>query len=344
VPVTPTQQTSTLCTLLDISFPVIQDGMGPVSTTRLATAVSNAGGLGTISSLGTTGDPVAKAHMFRKELEDVRSLGCGSFAANIPLGRDANGTLLPVCAAYMDAVIEACSDSDAGTGGLKAVITSAGWVPSITDRLHDVGLVHIQKIGSVSHARKAAANGVDVLIASGSEMGGHTHSHPISTMVLAPQAVDAVEIPVVVSGGIYDARGLAAALAFGAAGVAMGTRFAASRDSDWHPAYAERLVGTGERDDIIFPGYLGPIRGLKSGGTAELARLLHMGVRDEVLSQWKEDRIAAAMVDGDVLGGLLPAGQCASAIHDIIDVGDFLPRMVRDAQALLSRAQGILTS
>lgn len=327
-----------LCRLLGIEFPVIQDGMGPVSTTGLASAVSRAGGLGTVSSFGTTGDVSEKSRLFRREIERMEESRSGPFAVNIPVGRDAAGEVLPLCAAYLDTVIEVATGLDEADRGLRAVITSAGPAPGFTPRLHDAGLIHIQKIGAVAHARKAASTGVDIVIASGAEMGGHTHEHPIHTMVLAPQVVAAVDIPVVVSGGIYNAQGLAAVLAMGGAGVAMGTRFAASRDSDWHPAYGERIIAAQEWDDIIFPGYLGPIRGLRSAGTRELARFLRAGVRDEDLGHWKEERIATAMNSGDVDAGLLPAGQCASAITELVDVGEFIPAMAREAEALLSAA------
>lgn len=311
--------------------------MGPVSTSNLAEAVSRAGGLGTVSSFGTAGDVGDKVRLFRREIDRLEASRAGTFAVNIPVGRAASGEMLPLSAAYVDATVKA-AESAGVARRLRAVITSAGFAPEVTSRLHEVGLIHIQKIGAVAHARKAAQAGVDVLIASGAEMGGHTHEHPIHTMVLAPQVIAAVDVPVVVSGGIYNAQGLAAVLAMGGAGVAMGTRFAASRDSDWHPAYAERIVATGERQDIIFPGYLGPIRGLRSGGSDELAQLLESGVRDEDLGAWKEERIAQAMNDGNLDAGLLPAGQCATAIDEIIDVAEFIPSIARDAKALLSRA------
>src|SRR5438270_725125 len=112
-------------------------------------------------------------------------------------------------------------------------------------------------MGPFSTAALAAAvsdAGVDVVIASGYEMGGHTHARPVHTMVLAPQVIDAVEVPVVVSGGIHDGRGLAAALAMGAAGVGMGTRFIATLENDWHPAYKKAIVDAAEWQDVVFPG------------------------------------------------------------------------------------------
>jgi enoyl-[acyl-carrier protein] reductase II len=326
------------CRLIGTRFPVIQDGMGPVSTTALAQAVSRAGGLGTVSSFGTSGDASAKARRFREEIEQVEESGCGSFAVNIPVGRDRGGDILPVVAAYLETVIQVAESVPPEERHLRAVITSAGPAPRFTDRLHEAGLIHIQKVGAVTHATKAASTGVDAVIASGAEMGGHTHARPVHTMVLAPQVISAIDLPVVVSGGIYNAQGLAAVLAMGGAGVAMGSRFAASHDCDWHPAYAARIIGSREGEDMIFPGSLGPIRGLHSAGADQLAALLASGASDEELGQWKEDRIALAMSDGNVDDGLLPAGQCSSAITEMIDVADFIPSMVHGARALLDRA------
>jgi NAD(P)H-dependent flavin oxidoreductase YrpB (nitropropane dioxygenase family) len=181
--------------------------------------------------------------------------------------------------------------------------------------------------------------GVDVVIASGFEMGGHTHARPVHTMVLAPQVIDNVEVPVVVSGGIHDGRGLAAALAMGAAGVGMGTRFIATLENDWHPAYKKAIVDAAEWGDVVFPGFFGPLRGLRNAGSVRLAELMAAGELDEEgLTAWKEDRVMAAQHDGDVDGGLVLAGQCAAAIHDIVAVPELLAGMVRQATELLAAA------
>ena len=180
---------------------------------------------------------------------------------------------------------------------------------------------------------------MDAVIASGFEMGGHTHARPVHTMVLAPQVIDTVEVPVVVSGGIHDGRGLAAALAMGAAGVGMGTRFIATLENDWHPAYKQAIVDAAEWEDVVFPGFFGPLRGLRNAGTSRLAELIASGELDEEgLGAWKEDRVVAAQHDGDVDGGLVLAGQCAAAIHDILGVQDLLEGMVRQASKLLAAA------
>ena len=328
-----------LCNLLGIRHPIVQDGMGPFSTAVLAAAVSDAGGLGTVSIPGMLLGPDEAERLMRAEIDRTASLTDRGFAVNVPVGFGPDGEPLPPTAAYLKAVIDARRDPAIGAR-LVACLTSAGLPPpQLVSSMHDAGLLHLHKVGAVRHARKAVDAGVDTVIASGFEMGGHMHARPVHTMVLAPQVLGSVEVPVVVSGGIYDGRGLAAALAMGAAGVAMGTRFVATSENDWHPAYKQAIVDAAEWQDVVFPGFYGPLRGLRNAGSARLAELLASGELDEEgIADWKEERVVAAQRDGDVDGGLIIAGQCAAAIHDIVGVRDLLEGMVREASDLLAAA------
>jgi enoyl-[acyl-carrier protein] reductase II len=328
-----------LCDLLGIRHPIIQDGMGPFSTAALAAAVSDAGGLGTVSIPGMLLEPAEAERLMRAEIDRTASLTECNFAVNVPVGFGPGGEPLPPTAAYLKAVIDARGDPAIGDR-LVACITSAGLPPSgLVASMHDAGLRHLHKVGAVRHAGKAVEAGVDAVIASGFEMGGHTHARPVHTMVLAPQVIASVEVPVVVSGGIHDGRGLAAALAMGAAGVAMGTRFVATSENDWHPAYKQAIVDAAEWGDVVFPGFYGPLRGLRNAGFARLGELIASGELGEGgIDDWKEDRVVAAQRDGDVDGGLVIAGQCAAAIHDIVGVRDLLEGMVREASELLAAA------
>jgi NAD(P)H-dependent flavin oxidoreductase YrpB (nitropropane dioxygenase family) len=301
--------------------------------------VSDAGGLGTVSIPGMLLGPAEAERQMRAEIDRTASLTDRGFAVNVPVGFGPGGEPLPPTAAYLKAILDARRDPATGAR-LVACITSAGLPPpQLVSSMHDAGLLHLHKVGAVRHARRAVESGVDAVIASGFEMGGHTHARPVHTMVLAPQVIDAVEVPVVVSGGVYDARGLAAALAMGAAGVGMGTRFIATLENDWHPAYKKAIVDAAEWQDIVFPGFFGPIRGLRNAGSARLAEIMASGELDEEgLAAWKEDRVVAAQHDGDVEEGLILAGQCASAIHDIVSVHDLLSGMVREASELLAAA------
>jgi len=275
----------------------------------------------------------------RAEIDRTASLTDHGFAANVPVGIGPDGEPMPGTSAYLKAVVDARRDPAIGDS-LVACITSAGLLPPpVVASMHDAGLRHLHKVGAVRHARKAADAGVDAVIASGFEMGGHTHAQPVHTMVLAPQAIASVGVPVVVSGGIYDGRGLAAVLAMGAAGAAMGTRFIATAENDWHPAYKQAIVDAAEWQDTTFPGFYGPVRGLRNAGSRRLAELMASGELDEAgIAAWKEDRVVAAQRDGDVEDGLVIAGQCAAAIHDIVGVQELLEGMVRQASDLLVAA------
>ena len=328
-----------LCDMLGIRHPIVQDGMGPFSTAVLAAAVSDAGGLGTVSIPGMLLGPAEAERQMRAEIDRTASLTGGGFAVNVPVGFGPEGEPLPPTTAYLKAVIDARRDPAIGAR-LVACLTSAGLPPPrLVSSMHDAGLLHLHKVGAVRHARKAVEAGVDAVIASGFEMGGHTHARPVHTMVLAPQVLGSVEVPVVVSGGIFDGRGLAAALAMGAAGVAMGTRFIATSENDWHPAYRQAIVDAAEWEDVVLPGFYGPMRGLRNAGSVRLGELIASGELDEQgIADWKEDRVVAAQRDGDVDGGLVIAGQCAAAIHDIVGVRDLLEGMVREASELLAAA------
>lgn len=331
-----------LCAMLGIRHPVVQDGMGPFRTGRLAAAVSEAGGLGTVSIPGMTVEPAEGARLMRRQIEEATGLTDAPIAVNVPVGFASTGEVLPVTEAYLaEAIAVRREDGKAGQQ-LVAVTTSAGFAGDYSARLHEVGLVHMHKVGALRHAQKAAAAGADVVIASGYEMGGHTHEHPVHTMVLAAQVIPALDVPVLVSGGIFDGRGLAAALAMGAAGVAMGTRFIATEENDWHEAYKQRIVDATEWSDVIFPGVYGPARGLDSAGVARLQSMVaDGGISESDLTRWKDEAMIRAQRDGEVDDGLLPAGQCASAIFGIASVARLIPDMVEQARALLGAANDV---
>jgi NAD(P)H-dependent flavin oxidoreductase YrpB (nitropropane dioxygenase family) len=318
--------------LLGIRHPVVQEGLGPYKTVRLAAAVSNAGGLGTVSMPGMT-DPRGPA-VLREYIEEACALTDRPFAVNVPVGRDATGNVLPFSAAYVGAVVEAVRDPEIARR-LRMITTSAGAPSVVRDVIADSGLVHAHKVGGTRQAVRAQQDGVDVIVASGYEAGGHTHARPVHTMVLGPSVCAAVAVPVVLAGGIRDGAGMAAALALGADAVALGTRFVASHDNtDWHPAYAQRILDAAEGEDIVFSAVYGPSRALPSAGIDELARIT--GSMDEdALTAWKDDRLIRAQRDGAVQEGILPAGNVSGAITDLIRVAEFVPALVDEAADIL---------
>lgn len=328
--------------LIGIDHPIVQEGLGPFRTPKLAAAVSNAGGLGTVSMPGMPVDLQAGARTFRAHIDECLSLTDRPFAVNIPVGVDSNGDVLPFTDVYIRMVLEARKTDAALSRQLTVLTTSAGFPGDYIAAIKDAGMIHQHKVGSTRQAVKAAEAGVDVVIAAGFEMGGHAPSKAVHSYVLAPSVTQAVDVPVLLTGGARDGRGLASALAMGADGVAMGTRFIASTaNTDWHPAYIQAIIDAQEGDDVAFDGVYGPCRGLRNAASRKLVE--HSGtesggVVDAVeLTRWKIESMQSAQTTGDVENGLVLAGQVASAIDDIIDIADFVPKTAADAATILRR-------
>ncbi|MAY96503.1 MAG: 2-nitropropane dioxygenase [Nocardioides sp.] len=330
--------------LVGIEHPIIQEGMGPFKTVALAAAVSNAGGMGTISMPGMSQEPSEGAAIMRSHIAACAELTDKPFAVNVPVGADDTGTVLPITEAYINAVIEA-READSKVGQqLKVLTTSAGFPGAFAARIKDAGLIHQHKVGSTRQAIKAEEAGADVIIASGYEMGGHTHHSPVHTFVLLPNVTAAVSVPVLLSGGARDGRTLAAALTLGASGVAMGTRFIASADNtDWHPSVPQFIVDAREGDDLVFPGVYGPARGLRNPATDRLLEIVaNKEMTTDELTEWKDRALQLAQSTGDFEKGLVAAGQVSSGIQDVIDVATFVPQMAQDASDILQRlVQGL---
>lgn len=327
--------------LVGIQHPIVQEGLGPFRTPKLAAAVSNAGGLGTVSMPGMPEDIAAGARTFREHIEEAAGLTDAPFAVNIPVGVDAQGRVLPFTDTYIRTALAARAADPAIASRLTVLTTSAGFPGDYIAMIKDAGMIHQHKVGSTRQAVKAAEAGVDVVIAAGFEMGGHAPSKAVHTFVLIPNVTEAVDIPVLLTGGARDARGLAAALAMGADGVAMGTRFITSKDnSDWHPAYLQALLDAKEGDDVAFNGVYGPCRGLRNAASHELLEGDHTDENGKpldavALTRWKIESMQRAQTEGDVTNGLVLTGQVAAAINDIIDVAEFVPRMAEEAAEIL---------
>lgn len=324
--------------LVGVLHPVMQEGLGPYKTVHLAAAVANAGGLGTVSIPGITEEATFGASLLRGYIEEACSMTDGKLAVNVPVGADkATGEVLPFSQAYIAAVVEAVRDTQIAKR-LRVITTSAGAPSAARKLIEGSGLLHFHKVGGTKQAIRAERDGVDAIIASGYEAGGHTHARPVHTFVLVPSVVEAVSIPVILAGGARDGRSLAAALAMGADAVAYGTRFVASRDNpDWNAAYAQRILDASEAEDVVFSAIYGPSRALPSRGLTELAELIAAGTANDTLTRFKDERLIAAQRDGDMAGGILPAGQISGAIDELIDVADFVPGVVAEAQEILRK-------
>jgi enoyl-[acyl-carrier protein] reductase II len=323
--------------LVGIRHPIVQEGMGPFNTARLAAAVTNAGGLGTVSVPGTDGDLQAAGKLLRSYVELCAELTDGPFAVNIPVGHRKDGRIATFSRIYLDEVLAARRADSAIAAKLTVITTSAGFPHGLTAELHDEGIIHQHKVGSTRHAVKAAEAGVDVVIAAGFEMGGHAPTSGMHSYVLVPNITERIDVPVLLSGGARDGRGLAAALCLGADGVALGSRFAASTDNpDWHPAYAEALLAAGEGDDMVITGVFGPCRVLRNDASEEFAAATSAGSGPAPAE--KIEAMRRAQIDGDVRSGLVLMGQVASGLHELISVAEFVPQMAAEARGVLSGA------
>lgn len=329
--------------LVGIDHPIVQEGLGPFRTPKLAAAVSNAGGLGTVSMPGMPVDIGAGARTFREHLEEAASLTDRPFAVNIPVGVDHNGDVLPFTDTYIKTVLAAREADQTLARQLRVMTTSAGFPGPYIQAIKDAGMIHQHKVGSTRQAIKSAEAGIDVVIAAGFEMGGHAPSKAVHTFVLIPSVTEAVDVPVLLTGGARDGRGLAAALAMGAEGVAMGSRFIASHEnSDWHPNYIQALLNAREGDDVAFDGVYGPCRGLRNAASERLLAGGGHGPEgpgdqpSEVeLMRWKIESMQLSQTEGDVENGLVLAGQVSSALQELIHVAEFVPAMAAEAASIL---------
>ena len=311
--------------LLGTRYPIIQGGMQWVGTAELASAVSNAGGLGILTAL-TQPDPEALV----REIARCRGMTDQPFGVNLTILPSVNP---PRYEAYLDAVIDS---------GVKVLETAGNSPKAFIEKLkrHGVSIVH--KCTSVRHALSAERNGVDAVSIDGFECAGHPGEDDVPGLVLIPLATKALRIPVVASGGIADGRGMAAAMALGAEGVNMGTRFCATVEAPIHDQIKQALVGASERDtNLIF-------RTLHNTG-----RVLKNAVSDQVVATERRpggcefadieqlvsgQRGRAALLGGNVNSGLIWAGQVVGLIYDIPTCEALIGRIVRECRDALGRA------
>jgi enoyl-[acyl-carrier protein] reductase II len=257
--------------------------MGPYKTEDLAIAVSNAGALGIISCIGMAASllpeaaPIDGERLFgsdpptvilEKSIETVtkktRSSG-GIFGVNVPVASE----FILASKMFIEQTIESCRSNSDTERALRVIITSAG-NPKPWSVLKDEGFIWIHVVPSVYHAKKAEAAGADVIVASGHEGGAHVSWDPVHSMVLVPAVAKAVKTPVVGAGGFCDGPTLAAALCLGAVGVQMGTRFIATKESDFEPMWKQAILDREERQTLVGRGLFGPMRFLRNKRAEEI--------------------------------------------------------------------------
>lgn len=302
-----------ICSALGITYPIFLGGMAHVSRAQLVAAVSAAGGFGIIGSGGMTPEVLSQ------EIAEVRQRTDLPFGVNLML-MDAN------IEAQLEVVLKE---------RVTMVATGAGNPAPYIPRLKSAGIKVFPVVPAVSLARRVERAGADGIIAEGTESGGHVGE--VTTMVLVPQVVDAVSIPVVAAGGIADGRGLAAAIMLGAEGIQMGTRFLATEEALVHDNFKHAILGANERGTIVTGRSIGaPVRTLTNKMTKQFARYEEENRTRDEFETLAVGGLRRAVYDGDIDTGSLMAGQISGMIDKIEPVDSLIARMVATAAHLLS--------
>ena len=298
--------------LLGIEYPIIQGGMAWVGTNELASAVSEAGGLGIIGSGG------APASWVKEQIQQVKKKTDKPFGVNVMLMNP-----------EADAIAQVIVDEK-----VPVVTTGAGNPEEYMDMWKAAGVKVIPVVASVALAKRMERTGADAVIAEGTESGGHIGE--TTTMALVPQVVDAVSIPVIAAGGIADGRGIAAAFMLGAKAVQMGTIFVASKESIASDAYKNKVVKAKDIDTKVTGRSTGhPVRCIRNKQTQEYLRLESEGATLEELEHLTLGGLRKAVVDGDVINGSVMAGQIAGLVKEIRSCKDIVEGLNAQAEELL---------
>jgi enoyl-[acyl-carrier protein] reductase II len=296
--------------ILGTRYPLILGPMRMITLGEMAAGVSNSGGFGQIAASG------ASAELLREEIRKAGELTDKPFGLNMPIYR-------PNAFSALEIGIEM---------GIRTVTTSAGNPAKIIDPIKKAGLKVLHKVSTVKMAQKAQEAGVDAVIATGYEAGGHVGRENITTLCLIPQLVDALDIPVVAAGGIGDGRGFLAALALGAEGVEVGTRFVCTEECNSPDWYKQSIVNAADGATLVLGKDTMPIRVLKNRKAIEVSDP-EKAKEDERISSGGDD----AYVDGDAEGAIMPAGQVAALVRDIKRITDIFPDMVKEAGSISER-------
>jgi NADH:quinone reductase (non-electrogenic) len=314
-----------LTELLGIRYPIVQGGMQWVGTAELASAVSNAGGLGILTALT---QPTPEALV--QEIARCRGMTDRPFGVNL--------TILPAIkpppyAAYLDAII---------ASGIRIIETAGNSPKDFIGKLKDNGLTVVHKCTSVRHALSAERYGVDVVSIDGFECAGHPGEDDTPGLILIPAAVKALKIPVLASGGIGSGSGMAAALALGAQGINMGTRFMCTREAPVHDNIKQALVRASERDTLLmFRSMHNTARVLKNAVSETVVALERRpgGAQFEELRPWVAGtRGREALRTGEVDAGVVSAGMVVGLIDDIPSCAELIERIVRECRERLRAA------
>lgn len=295
--------------LFQIDYPIVQAGMIWCSGWRLASAVSNAGGLGLL------GAGSMYPNVLREHIQKCKAATDKPFGVNVPL-------LYPSIEEHMQIIIEE---------GVKVVFTSAGNPKTWTQKLKDNGIKVVHVTASTIFAKKAEDAGCDAVVAEGFEAGGHNGREETTTLVLIPMVADAVKIPVIAAGGIANGRGMAACLALGAEGVQVGSRFVATPESSAHDNFKNVVVNTPEGGTMLSMKQLVPVRLVKNKFFNEIDAMEKRGATlDEMVQHLGRARAKKGMFEGDLDEGELELGQVIAAVKTIVPAAQVVDDMMRE--------------
>lgn len=302
--------------LFNIKYPIIQAGMVWVSGYKLASAVSNAGGLGVIGA-GSMYPEVLRAH-----IQKCKKATAKPFGVNVPL-------LYPDIEKIMQIIIEE---------GVKIVFTSAGNPLTWTSYLKEKGITVVHVVSSTKFALKAQEAGVDAIVAEGFEAGGHNGREETTTFTLIPMMKEQIKIPIIAAGGIANGNGMLAAMVLGADGVQLGSRFAASIESSAHENFKQAILNTKEGETQLTLKELTPVRLIKNKFFEDIQELYNQcATKEDLAKLLGKARAKKGIFEGDLEEGELEIGQIAGLIHEIKSAESIVKDMMEEYQLAKAR-------
>ena len=304
---------NSISSLFGIKYPIVQGGMIWVSGWKLASAVSNAGGLGLIGSGSMYPD------VLREHIQKCKKATDKPFGVNVPM-------LYPQIQEIMDIIVEE---------GVKIVFTSAGNPKTWTQFLKEKGITVVHVVSSVKFAQKAEAAGVDAVVCEGFEAGGHNGREQTTTFTLIPMVKENVSIPVIAAGGIANGKGMLAAMVLGADGVQIGSRFAATLESSAHDNFKDTIVKVKDGDTHLTLKELAPVRLVKNHFYNQVQELYAKNPSiEEIKELLGRARAKKGMFEGDLDNGELEIGQIAGLIHEIKPAKQVVDEIIAELEAV----------
>jgi enoyl-[acyl-carrier protein] reductase II len=308
-----------ITSLFGIHYPIVQAGMIWCSGWELASAVSNAGGLGLLGSGSMYPD------VLREQIRKTKAATNKPFGVNLPL-------LYPQIADHINIILEE---------GVKIVFSSAGNPKTYTPIFKERGITVVHVVSSSRFAVKSQEAGCDAVVAEGFEAGGHNGREETTTLCLVPAVVDAVQIPVIAAGGIHDGRSMAAAIALGASGVQVGSRFVASVEASAHESFKTTVINTPEGETRLTLKELTPVRLIKNEFYNRVQEAYAKGATNEELATLLgRGRAKKGMFEGDLVEGELEIGQASAMIKEVLPAAQIVENMMVDYQSTIEKLAG----